>query len=334
MAIDPTIMLQAAVTARLEKAGCKKEELEGKNLEQLLKFAEEKGIVTGFEVEHSNAPAATETQLQEKRRHQKVQVEFAKNMKAYGPAILEYLEAMKEFDAVQLAKTQADKKTLAGKKADKDALRDQLGTELAFASKRVAVARQNLLDIENGLKEYRDTALIEIIKQSAIAEKDKAPADRDNTQALTLYKEKLFGQTDEVQQGVVSEYERLRAEKPSEAKEELGLDTNIAAYGFQKGPLNKNEKEMKKRLALKKIVVGDKDAYKDAKKADPNFDPKKPSVTYLNEKHYKAAQRYCESKGIILPEYKPGLELTDDKMKVYRCNGRNCRNIRKPRRPR
>ena len=76
----------------------------------------------------------------------------------------------------------------------------------------------------------------------------------------------------------------------------------------------KNLAQMEKEDALQKIIIGDKEAYKAATKAE-GFDKNKPSVTFMSNETYEAARTYAASKGIELPAN--AKELTGDQMKQF-----------------
>lgn len=179
------------------------------------------------------------------------------------------------------------------------------------------------------LKEAIDAEQVEKNKQ-LLAQKNKA---RANTQRAARHQaDTYFDRSEEgkkakldnakiAARGSLDKNEALtKKERKERARngyaDEIG-GTSVRYASLEQKRNERNYQQLLKEEALQKIIIGDKDAYKAAKKADKDKDY--PTVTYMSEKTYKAAREFAASKGVELPEYKKGqkLELTGQQMKAY-----------------
>lgn len=266
-------------------------------------------------------------------RRQKVDPKFEEKCAELDAARADYDALLEEYNSTNAEYNKVHKKSITfSKKAKeaKDAARKAVKADREEVKAKLAEARERMLEAEKAfgsdkaLKAASQYLLEQAEKDGSLKMKQRAARYQADTffdrteegQKAKLDNAKLAARGDLNRETALSKAERRTLAKARKAEEEaLGLPSeSLPAKGKDIKRNEKNYRQIRKEQALEKIVIGDKDSYKKQKKDDKNGNP---TVTYMSEKTYNAAREFAASKGVALPKYKKGLELTDQQMREY-----------------
>ena len=260
-------------------------------------------------------------------RRQKIDPKFEKNCAELDAARADYDALLEEYNRTNAEYNKVHKKSITFSKKAKEAKKANRETSIQnreTVKAALAKARERMIAAEKAFGSDKD---LKAANQYLLEQAEKDGSQKMKQRAARYQADTFYDRTEEGQKAKLenarkaargdADHKLSKAERKERARngyaEEIG-GTSVRYASLDQKRSERDYQQLLKEQALEKIVIGDKDSYKKQKRDDKNG---KPTVTYMSEKTYNAAREYAASKGVALPPYKKGLELTGQQMKDY-----------------